>query len=158
MRLPAKNATAPAVALMFAIAGALEAAAQTVKEDDLTAPRPLSAPDSGSSGVKTVPLTLDAERSAARTREPRASDAGVRGDYWRGTPFSLLAETLPRIPVRLTSPVARALTYEVLTIPAEPLGGPAIAARLAALRAERLYAMGQLEAAEAAFRVAAIPK
>ena len=86
------------------------------------------------------------------------TDGGLRGDYWRGTPFALLAEALPRLPIRVTSPMMRALTLEVLTVPAEPRGGAWMAPRLAALRAERLYAMGQLEAAEAAFGTAEIAK
>src|SRR5215470_4503062 len=134
MRLPAKNATAPVVALIFAIAGALDVAAQTVKEQELPSPtpRPTAAPETGAGGVKTVPLTLDADRFAPRPADNLHGDAGLRGSYWRGTPFSLLAEALPRVPVRVTSPAVRALTLEVLTTSPEPTGGPRMAARLAA--------------------------
>ena len=172
MRLPAKNATAPVVALVVAMAGAFDAGGQTVKERDLSPSpgrippgngatmRPASVPDTGASGVKVIPLSREAAPSAA-VPAPGTSfhtDAGLRGAFWRGTPFSLLAEALPRLPVRVTSRICHALTLEVLTKPAEPLGGPFMAARLAALRAERLYAMGELEAADAAFHAAALPK
>jgi len=162
MRLPAKNATAPALAFVFAMGGALDAAAQSVKERELPpsggATRPAAAPDAPSSGAKS-PSAREAERPAADPAERYLhTDAGLRGAYWAGTPFSLLAETFPRLPVRIASPVVRALTIEILTVPAEPSGGPRMAARLASLRAERLYAMGQLEAADAAFGHAALRK
>lgn len=173
MRLPAKNATAPVVALMLAVAGAHGAAAQGVKEQQLvplpgpSAPnhgvpaRPTASPDAGA--AKVVPLARETERSvsapsAAAPVERPHGDGGLRGVYWRGTPFSLLAEALPRLPIRVTSPITRALTLEILTVPAEPLGGAWMAARLAAVRAERLYAMGQLKAAEAAFHAADLAK
>jgi hypothetical protein len=173
MRLPAKNATAPVVAFAFAVAGALQAGAQGTKEHEAapvpgTAPpanvapaRPAASPDS--SAAKVAPLSRETERSVSAPSvsapgERLHTDGGLRGDYWRGTPFALLAEALPRLPIRVTSPIMRALTLEVLTVPAEARGGAWMAARLAALRAERLYAMGQLEAAEAAFRMAEIAK
>jgi hypothetical protein len=172
MRLPAKNATTPAVVLALAaaiaLAGALEAGAQGIKEQHI-APVPgvgppanvTASPESGA--AKVVPLARESERSVSA---PNAavpglrlhSDGGLSGAYWRGTPVALLAEALPRLPIRVTSPIVRALTLEVLTVPAEPLGGVWIAPRLAALRAERLYGMGQFEAAETAFRAADIVK
>ncbi|HEY7611061.1 MAG TPA: hypothetical protein VIF14_17675 [Alphaproteobacteria bacterium] len=158
------------MALLIAMAGAHDAAGQTVKERDLSplpgrAPpangatmRPMAAPDTGASGVKVVPLSRDAEPAAPAPGASFHTDAGLRGAFWRGTPFSLVAEALPRLPVRVTSRICHALTLEILTKPAEPLGGPLIAARLAALRAERLYAMGQLEAADALFKAASVPR
>jgi hypothetical protein len=173
MRLPAKNATAPVMALALAMAGAPEAGAQGAKEQQLapipgvappvqTLPaRPTASPESGA--AKVVPLARETERSVSAPSVAMPglrphSDGGLSGDYWRGTPVALLAETLPRLPIRVTSPTIRALTLEVLTVPAEPRSGAWLAPRLAALRAERLYAMGRLEAAEAAFRSAGIAK
>ena len=179
MRLPAKNATAPLVAFVLAMGGALDAGAQGIKEQQLAplpgkappadaAPaRPTAAPEPDA-GAKAAPLSRETERSvsAPSATAPAASapgrglhtDGGLGGDYWRGTPFALIVEALPRLPIGVTSPAMRALTLEILTVPAEPRGGAWMAARLAALRAERLYAMGQLEAAEAAFRAAALAK
>lgn len=176
MRLPAKNATAPVLALAFALTGACEAAAQDIKERQLapapgTAPpasaapaRPAAAPEPDT-GAKAAPLRREIERSASApsAKAPavyapgRRADSGLDGDYWRGTPFALIAEGLARLSIRVTSPALRALTIEVLTAKAGP-SGSWMAARLAALRGERLYAMGQLEAAEAAFRAAEIAK
>jgi hypothetical protein len=149
------------MALVFAVTGALDAAAQSVKEQELpslpgTVTRPAASPEPGASGARIVPLARETERGIPAPGE--RTDAGLRGVFWRGTPFSLMAEALPRLPVRVTSRVTRALTLEILTVPAEPLGGPRIAARLAAIRAERLYAMGQLVDAEAAFHAADLPK
>jgi hypothetical protein len=163
MRLPAKNATAPLMAFVFAMTGALDAASQTATEIEPprtgAATRPAAAPDAQARGADAVPPARDGER-ALPPPAPRLqhTDAGLRGQFWRGTPFSLLSEALPRLPVRITSPVARALTLEVLTAPTEPVGGPRMAARLAALRAERLYAMGQLVHADAAWGEAALLK
>jgi hypothetical protein len=162
MRLPAKNATAPVVAFVLAVTGACEAASQSARE---SGPARLS----GSGAGENAPARSEAARTphaAAPSRHPafppvggalerRArTDAGLRHDYWSGTPYSLVAETLPRLPVRIASPAVRRLTIEMLTAPAEPLQGAAFAARLAAVRAERLYAMGQLEAADALFSAA----
>ncbi len=167
MRLPAKNATAPVVALVLAMAGAVDGGAQGIKEPPLAPARPAASPEPDG-GAKPAPLGGDPERSvsAPSAAAPSAAapvwrlhgDGGLGGDYWRGTPFALIAETLPRLPISVTSPAMRALTLEVLTVPAEARGGAWMEARLAALRAERLYAMGQLEAAEAAFRVADLAK
>jgi hypothetical protein len=179
MRLPAKNATAPALALVLAIAGALEAGAQGIKEQQTAPPsgkaprvdtapaRPAASPGPDA-GAKAAPLAREVERSVAApsAAAPTAAapgrgfhgDGGLGGHYWRGTPFALIVEALPRLPISVTSPAMRALTLEVLTVPAEPRGGSWMAARLAALRAERLYAMGQLEAAEAAFRAAGLAR
>jgi len=161
------------MALVLAVTAALDAAAQGIKEQQLAplpggalpgtsrpdaTPRHAASPETGTNGAKLAPLAREDE-AAPRARSERLHvDAGVRGAYWRGTPFSLMAEALPRLSVRITSPAVRALTLEILTIPAEPLGGAPMAARLAALRAERLYAMGQLEAAAAAFQAAHLPK
>jgi len=157
------------MAFVLAVTGAFEAAGQGIKEQQLapmpgSSPpesatmRPAASPDAGSGAVKVVPFAREAEQPAPGPSQPFHTDAGLRGAYWRGTPFSLLSEALPRLPVRVTSRTARALTLEVLTVPAQPLGGARMAARLAALRAERLYAMGQLEAADAAFRAAELTK
>ena len=174
MRLPAKNATAPVLALALAMTGASEAGAQGIKERQLlpapvTTPpanaapaRPAAAPETG---AKAAPLAREIERSASApiAKAPavyapgRPADGGLDGAYWRGTPFALIAEGLARLPIRVASPALRALTIEVLTAPAGPSRGW-MSARLAALRGERLYAMGQLEAAEAAFRSAGISK
>lgn len=179
MRLPAKNATAPVVALVLAMTGALDAAGQTVKERELPPlpgtklpgsalpgsganAGPLAMPDRGPRVIVSphaAPPARDAERARPDLRERRfQSDAGLRHRLWIGTPYTLLAETLPRLPVRIVSPVIRSLTLEILTTSADPVDGAPIAARLAALCAERLYAMGQLEAADAAFRSAPPPK
>jgi hypothetical protein len=167
MRLPAKNATAPVVAFVLAVAGAADAGAQGIKEQPLAPARPAASP-APDAGAKPAPLARETERSvsAPGAAAPSAAapvrrfygDGGLGGAYWRGTPFALITEMLPRLPISVTSPVMRALTLEVLTVPAEARGGAWMAARLAALRAERLYAMGQLEAAEAAFRVADFAK
>lgn len=166
MRLPAKNATAPVMAFVLAVTGAAGAGAQGIKEQPDVPARRVAAPDPDTA-AKSAPLARDAERSvagpdataptAAAPGSRLAGDGGIGGAYWRGTPFALVAETLPRLPIRIVSPALRALTLEVLTAPAEARGGW-MAARLAALRAERLYAMGQLEAAEAAFRAANLEK
>lgn len=177
MRLPAKNATAPVLAFALAMTGACDAGAQGIKEQQVapipgkappakaTPARPAAAPEPDT-GAKAAPLAREIERSvsAPSAKAPtasgprRGSDGGVGGEYWRGTPFALIAEGLARLPIRVTSPVLRALTLEVLTAPADPGGGAWMTARLAALRGERLYAMGQFEAAEAAFRAADIAK
>lgn len=151
------------MALVLAVAGA-HAAAQTIKEQELPwlpgttrpAALPERAPAPRAADMQVSPLAREAERSAPDPQASRfRSDAALRGAFWTGTPYSLLAESLPRLPVRVVSRAARALTLEVLTAPADPAAGPRLAARLAALRGERLYAMGQLEAADAAFRAAA---
>lgn len=162
MRLPAKNATAPAVALLLAMTGALEAGAQSAKEDRLAPARPAASPKADSA-AKAAPLARETERSVsapggAATPRRFYGDGGLGGEFWRGTPFALVAEMLPRLPIGVTSPSLRALTLEVLTVPAEARGGAWMAARLAALRGERLYAMGRLEAAEAAFHAADLAK
>lgn len=171
MRLPAKNATARVVALALAAAGT-HAAAQSIMSQELprlpdstlpssgAATRPAALPEGVRSpraaALQATPPARERERSAPDAEASRfRSDAALRGADWAGTPYSLLAETLPRLPVRVTSPIARALTLEILTAPADPAAGPRLAARLALLRAERLYAMGRLEAADAAFRAAA---
>ena len=46
--------------------------------------------------------------------------ATIRGGFWEGTPFSVVAETLPRLATRITSPVMRRLAHLVLTAEAEP--------------------------------------
>jgi hypothetical protein len=165
------------MALILAVTGAFDVAAQGVKEQQL-APQPGSAlpegakrpaaPEHGAGTGKIVPLARETERSvsAPSAAAPTVSapggrlygDGGLYGAFWRGTPFALVVETLPRLPTRITSPSVRALTREILTAPAETPGGAWMTARLAALRAERLYAMGQLEAAETAFRAAGIAK
>lgn len=177
MRLSAKNATAPVLALALAMTGACEAAAQGVKEQQIAPPhgtappanaapaRPAAAP-SIDFGSKAAPFAREIRRSASAssTTAPgvhapgRRGDDALGGDYWRGTPFALIAEGVARLPIRVTSPALRALTLEVLTVPAGQSGGAWMMARLAALRGERLYSMGQLEAADAAFRAAGIAK
>ncbi len=165
MRLPAKNATAPVVGLAFALAAA-GAGAQGIREEPLATPaRPASTPDANS-GAKAAPLARETERSSAGpsaaapvSAAPRiGGDGSIGGDYWRDTPFSLVVEALPRLSIRVVSPQMRALTLEILTIPVEPRDGLWMAARIAALRADRLYAMGQLEAAATAFQAAHIAR
>src|SRR6185503_11795613 len=107
MRLPAKNATAPVMAFVLAVAGAHEAAAQGIKEQQVTPipgpslpgksmpARPVAAPELGTGSAKILPLAREAERSvsAPSVAAPRAvtpadrlhSDGGLRGAYWRGT-------------------------------------------------------------------------
>ncbi|MFO0987501.1 MAG: hypothetical protein U1F37_09040 [Alphaproteobacteria bacterium] len=146
--------------------GTAGAGAQGIRDQTDVPARRIAAPDPDTA-AKSAPLARDAERSvagpdataptAAAPGNRLAGDGGIGGAYWRGTPFALVAETLPRLPIRIVSPALRALTLEVLTAPAEARGDW-MAARLAALRAERLYAMGQLEAAEAAFRAAGLAK
>ncbi len=178
MRLLAKNATAPALALAAVMAGSSVAVAQSVREQDLPsvpgAPRaampetrppsrehtPRESPHRDPEAAKSRPLLRDNEGErggAAPAERPRTGDGDMRGGMWAGTPYLLLAETLPRLPVRMDSAVLRSLAIEVLASDSEPAEGPALARRLAALRAERLYAMGRLEEAEAAFASAAIP-
>jgi hypothetical protein len=150
MRLPGKNATAPVLALVLAATGAIAAGAQGIEETAPAPAHPAAAPEPDV-GAKPAP-------SGAAPAGRLHGDGGFGGDYWRDTPFALIAETLPRLPIKIVSPVMRALTVEVLTVPAPTPGGAWMASRLAALRAERLYAMGQLEAAEAAFRAAHLAK
>ncbi len=143
--------------------GALDAAAQEVKKEQLllrpdggATMRSTASPDVDASRSKSLPLMREADPAAPAPDE--RGKAARSGALWRGTPFALLAEALPRLPVRIKSPALRALTLEILTVSPEAVGGPALTARLAAMRGERLYAMGQLEAADAAFREAALPK
>ncbi len=169
MRLLAKNATAPVLALALAMTGAGNPAAQGINDKPRLSPpdaapaKPAAAPERDA-GAKAAPLAREIGRSASAptARAPavqapgRSRESGLAGDYWRGVPFAIIAEGLARLPIRVTSPALRALTIEVLTAPLGPGSGGWMAARLAALRGDRLYAMGQLEAAEAAFRAAAI--
>jgi hypothetical protein len=171
MRLPAKNATARLAAIVLAMTGATEAAGQNLKEQ-LVPSLPDGGPDAGPVGMpergrsprapalpSAVPLARDAEGVRPDAGERRfQSDAGLRGRLWIGTPYSLVAEALPRLPVRIASPVIRRLTLEILTVPVDPVDGAAIAARIDSLRAERLHAMGQLEAADAVFRATPVAK
>ncbi len=162
MRLPAKNATAPVLGLVLALAAA-EASAQGIREESIAPP----ARPEADAGAKATPRAREAERGVAAPNAapisaapgPRiGGDGSIGGDYWRGTPFSQVVEALPRISVRVVSPQLRALTLEVLTVPVEPRDGAWMAARIAALRADRLYAMGRLEAAATAFQAAHIVK
>ena len=167
MRLPAKNATAPVVAFVLAVTGAAGAGAQGIKDQPGAPTRPAAAPEADSA-AKTASRVRETERSvsapgaaapSADTQARRFSgDGGIGGAYWRGTPFALIAEALPRLPIRIVSPVMRALTLEVLAAHTDAHDGKWMAARLAALRAERLYAMGHLEAADEAFLAANLAK
>jgi hypothetical protein len=115
------------------------AAAQTVKEEELPA---TSAPR------LALPSESAGDSKAADERRRSSGSASIRGGLWEGTPFSVVAETLPRLPTRVFSATLRKLMLFVLTADAEPAAGSAMAVKLANLRAERLHLMGRTAEAE----------
>ncbi len=110
-------------------------------------------------GSAQAQMTRDETSPAARNGEakPLPGREGARSaGYWAGTPYTLIVEALRRLPVRHSSPVLRRLALEIL-MTAPDAGDHAARFRLSQLRAERLLAMGQLAAAEAALKSAPQP-
>ena len=143
MRESSRIATRSAAALGL-IAG-LALAADRARAEDGKAPLPDRVV------VQDLPPPAPA---GAEGREPRHPLTGRRADakaalfgptLWRDTPYALLREAVPRLPVRPRSAVLRELTYRLLTAEAAPAGAPD---EWALVRAERLAAMGALGEAE----------
>src|ERR1051325_3375579 len=117
MRLSPKNATAPAMALAMAVSGACAASAQGIHDkESSTQPkssfgmRPAALPDMRAGETpKAVPLGRDGERASSEPTSPLSGDSALRGRLWAGTPYWLVVEAFPRLPVRTASPVLRAL-------------------------------------------------
>ncbi len=130
---------------IWAAAGLLAtwAVAQTVKEEEL--PAAPGAP-------KSAPRDATGENPKTDQQGRNAGGANVRGGLWEGTPFSVVAETLPRLPTRVASPILRRLSIMVLTADAEPAAGSAMVIKLNNLRADRLYLMGRIVDAEAVLK------
>jgi hypothetical protein len=88
---------------------------------------------------------LRAPRHPLTGRRPDAKAALFGPDLWRDTPYALLREAVPRLPVRPRSAVVREIAYRLLIAEPLPAGAPD---DWALVRAERLAAMAALGEAE----------
>lgn len=99
-------------------------------------------PAAPSSRIETDALGAITPDAAGALTE---AEGGLPPDMWRGTPRSLVAALLPRLPVATPSPAMRSLMRRLLLSAAAPPAGDGAAGRLLGERAWMLWRMGDLE-------------